>query len=190
MYATTISKMQDGIVAGNGSIVDVEYSNTYYPLIGPADVTIVNSAATNYNGVSLNDSSQLNVGNAKLVIDQPGQWWGGTTGGVLLSNGSNLDASSGNLAITGSHGDGIIALNNAHAIIGASTVTGSGHGGLVAANLSTIDVTASTALSTVGGNGVDLFCDSRSVITGQANIAGVPTAQCANLLATETVPLP
>jgi len=190
MYATTISKMQDGIVAASGSIVDVLYSNTYYPPIGPANVTIVNSAGTNYNGVSLDDNSQLNVGTAKLVIDQPGQSWGGTTGGILLSNGSNLDASSGNLVITGSYGNGIIALNNSHAIVGASTVTGSGHGGLVAANLSTIDVTASTALSTVGGNGVDLFCDSRSVITGRANIAGVPTAQCANLLATETVPLP
>jgi hypothetical protein len=28
------------------------------------------------------------------------------------------------------------------------------------------------------------------VITGRANIGGVPTAQCANLLATENVPLP
>ena len=190
MYATTIRNTNVGINAGSGSIVDVLYSNTYYPLIGPADVTIENSVGTNYNGVTVDDGSQLNVSTAKLVINQPGQSWGGTTGGVLVSNGSSLDAAEGNLAITGSYGHGIIALNNSHGIIGASTVTGSGHGGLVAANLSSIDVTASTALSTVGGNAVDLFCDSRSVITGGANIAGVPTAQCANLLTTETVPLP
>lgn len=191
MYATAIRNMQVGIDAESGSIVDVLYSNTYYPLIGPADVTIENSAGTSYNGVTVNDGAQLNVAStAKLVINQPGQSWGGTTGGVLVSNGSSLDASTGNLAITGSYSDGILVLNNSHAIAGAITVTGSGHGGLVAANLSSIDVTASTALSTVGGNGVDLFCDARSVITGRANIAGVPTAQCANLLATETVPLP
>jgi hypothetical protein len=190
MYATTIRNMQVGIDAESGSIVDVLYSNTYYPLIGPADVTIENSVGTNYNGVTLNDGAQLNVSTAKLVINQPGQSWGGTTGGILVSNRSNLDAASGNLAITGSYGDGIIVLNSSHATVGASTVTGSGHGGLVAANLSSFDVAPSTALSNVGGNGVDLFCDSSSVITGRANISGVPTAQCANLLTTETAPLP
>jgi hypothetical protein len=190
MYATTIRNMQVGIDAENGSIVDVLYSNSYYPLIGPADVTIENSAGTNYNGVTVNDGAQLNVFTAKLVINKPGQSSGGTTGGVLVSNGSSLDAASGNLVITGSYGHGILVLNNSHAIAGALTLTGSGHGGLVAANLSSIDVAASTALSLVGGNGVDLFCDSRSVITGSANLAGVPTAQCANLLATENPPLP
>jgi hypothetical protein len=190
MYATTIRNMQVGIDAESGSIVDVLYSNSYYPLIGPADVTIENSAGTNYNGVTLNDGSQLNVSTAKLVINKPGQSWGGTTGGVLVSNGSNMDAASGNLAITGSYGHGILVLNNSHAIAGAFTLTGSGHGGLVAANLSSIDVAASTALSVVGGNGVDLFCDSRSVITGSANLAGVPISQCANLLAPEIPPLP
>jgi hypothetical protein len=191
MYAVTISNMQVGIDAYAGSIVDVLYSDTYYPLIGPPDVTIVNSAGTNYDGVTLTDGAQLNVAStAKLVIEKPGQTWGGTTGGVLVSNGSSLDASTGNLTITGSYGDGILVLNNSHAIVGAITLTGSGHGGLVAANLSSIDVAASTALSLVGGNAVDLFCDSRSLITGGANISGAPTAQCANLLAAETAPLP
>ena len=109
---------------------------------------------------------------------------------MLVSNGSGLDASGGNLAITGSNGDGILVLNNSHAIVGAFTVTGSVHGGLVAANLSSIDVDASTAPSLVGGNAVDLFCDPQSAITGSANISGAPTAQCTNLLATETAPLP
>jgi hypothetical protein len=190
MYATTISNMQVGVDAESGSIVDVLYSSTYYPLIGPADVTIENSAGTSYNGVTVNDGAQLNVSTAKLVINKPGQPWGGTTGGVLVSNGSSLDAAGGNLAITGSYGHGILLLNNSHAIVGAITLTGSGHGGLVAANRSSIDVDASTALSVVGGNAVDMFCDSGSAITGVANISGAPTAQCANILAAETVPLP
>jgi hypothetical protein len=190
MYATTIRNMQIGIHAQNGSIVDLLYSNSYYPLIPPTDVTIENPAGMNYNGVNLNGGSVLNVG-ANLVITQPGQSWGFNTGGVLVSDGSKLLAASGGLlSITGSYGQGIIVLNNSHATVGALTLTGSAHGGLVAANLSSIDVAASTALSIVGGNAVDLFCDSRSVITGSAQIAGVPTAQCANVLATETAPLP
>ena len=112
-----------------------------------------------------------------LLVVNPGQSWESTTGGILVSDGSNMDAANGNLAITGSYGHGIVVLNNSHATLGAFTLTGSVHGGLVTANLSCIDVAASTALSNVGGNSVDLFCDSGSVITGRANIAG---AHCGN----------
>jgi hypothetical protein len=35
-----------------------------------------------------------------------------------------------------------------------------------------------------------LFCDSNSFITGTANLAGVPTVNCGNLLSGNTVPLP
>jgi hypothetical protein len=84
----------------------------------------------------------------------------------------------------------VVALNNAHATLTGATVTSSGHGGLVATNLSSIDVALGSSLSTVAGNSVDLFCDSTSWLTGSANISGKPTAQCTNLLATETVILP
>jgi hypothetical protein len=83
-----------------------------------------------------------------------------------------------------------MVLNNSHATVGSVTVSGSSHGGLVAANLSSIDVTVASGLSTVGGNSVDLFCDSASWITGSANISGVPVTQCSNLLAAETALLP
>jgi hypothetical protein len=66
-------------------------------------------------------------------------------------------------------------------------VTGSGHGGLVLANLSSIDVSAgnSNLQTLIGGNAVDLFCDSNSTITGSASFAGVPTSQCANVFPAE-----
>ncbi len=190
LYATAIRNMQVGIDANTGSIVDVLAYGTYYPIAGSTDVTIENSAGTSFYGVNVNAGGSLNLQSAKLVIVNPGQSWGSTTGGVLVSNGSSLNAGNGNLSITGSYGQGIMVLNNSHATVGAFTLTGSAHGGLVAANMSSIDVGASSAPSNVGGNNVDLFCDSRSVITGAANIAGAPTAQCANLLATETAPLP
>ena len=190
IYGTTFRNMQVGINAGTGSIVDVETFDTYYAFGGPSDVTIESPAATNYDGVSLDSGASLNVFSAKLVIKGAGQSWGSTTSGVFVSDGSNLNAANGNLAITQSHGQGIMVLNNSHATIGAATVTGSSHGGLVAANLSSIDVAASSALSSVGGNSVDLFCDSGSTITGSSNIAGVPTAQCINLVSAETVALP
>ncbi len=193
LYATTIRNMQVGISASAGSIVDLVAFATYYPVVGSTDVTIANSAGTSYNGVALSGGSSLNVTQANLVIVKPGQPWGGTTGGVLVSDGSTLDAVSysGNLlSITGSYGHGIVVLNNSHATLAGTTLTGSGHGGLVAGNLSSIDVTTVSTPASIGGNGVDLFCDARSVITGGANIAGAPTAQCANLMAAETGILP
>lgn len=80
--------------------------------------------------------------------------------------------------------------NNSHATLAGSSVTGSLHGGLVVANVSTIDVQPSSSLTLVGGNVPDLFCDSNSFITGTANLAGVPTVNCGNLLSGNTVPLP
>jgi hypothetical protein len=127
---------------------------------------------------------------AKLVINKPGQTYGGTTGGVLISDGAALNATNGYLVITGSNGQGVVALNNSHATLTGATVTGGSHAGLLAANQSSIDVSAGTTLSLVGGNSVDLFCDSGSTITGTANLSGTPKSQCTNLLSTETVTLP
>jgi hypothetical protein len=186
MYGTTISNMQEGITGHGGAIVDVLAYNT---TVGANDVTIDNSAGTNYNGVTIDTGGSLNV-SSKLVINKAGQSWGGTTAGVLISDGAALTASNGNLVITGSHGHGIMVLNNSHATISGATVTGGSHGGLVLANQSSIDVSGGTILTLIGGNSVDLFCDPTSMITGGMNLAGVPSAQCTNLLAGETVPLP
>ena len=90
----------------------------------------------------ISTGSSPSLGNAKLVINQAGQWWGGTSGGILLTDDAGLSAFNGLLAITGSNGQGIVALNNSHATITGVTVTGSTHGGLLAANLSSIDVAA------------------------------------------------
>jgi hypothetical protein len=190
MYGTTISNMQDGISAHGGSIIDLGTFDTYYAFGGPSDVTINNAAGTNYNGVTIDTGGSLNVSTAKLVINKPGQSWGGTTGGVLISDGAAMTVSNGYLVITGSNGQGVMVLNNSHATLSGATVTGGSHGGLVAANLSSIDVSAGTILTLVGGNSVDLFCDPNSTITGSANLSGVPTSQCANLLTGETVTLP
>jgi hypothetical protein len=190
IYGTTISNMQVGMNAANGSVIDVQTYDTYYAFGGPTDVTIASPAGTNYDGVNVDSGSSLNILGAKLVINRPGQTGGGTTAGLLISDGSNLNAANGNLSITGSHGQGIMVLNNSHATVGVVTVSGGSHGGLVAANSSSIDVSGASGLSTVGGNSVDLFCDAGSWITGSANVSGVPTIQCTNLLATETVALP
>jgi hypothetical protein len=190
MYGVNISNMQVGITAHNGSIIDVLTFNTYYATGGPSDVTISNSAGTNYNGVTVDGGGSLNVTGARLVINKPGQTYGGTTGGVLISDGAVMGAYNGDLVITGSRGQGVMALSNSHATLVGATVTGGSHGGLVAANLSSIDVGSGNTLALVGGNSVDLFCDSGSTITGSMNLSGVPTAQCTNLLSGQTVTLP
>ena len=188
MYATTIRNMQQGISGFADSIVDLGVFNTYYATTGNTDVVIDNSGGFNINGVAVTGGS-LNVGGAKLVLNKSGQSWGGTTAGVLLDEGASMSGSL-NLSITGSLGQGLVAMNNSHATLFGATISGGGHAGLLAVNNSTIDVANSSPPSTIGGNAVDLFCDSDSKITGTANIAGSPTAQCSNLLSTETVPLP
>jgi hypothetical protein len=190
MYGTTINNMQVGIDAYAGSIIDVLTFTTYYQTSGSTDVVINNSAGTSYNGVTVDGSGSLNVTGAKLLINKPGQTYGGYSGGVLLTDDSSMTASNGYLVITGSNGQGVMALDNSHATLIGATITGGSHGGLVATNLSSIDVSAGANLTLVGGNSVDLFCDPNSMITGSANLSGVPTSQCANLLSGETVALP
>ena len=190
MYATTIRNMQTGISGGGSSIVDLVAYNTYYVISGNTDVVIDSSAGNTFNGVYLTGGS-LNIGNAKLVINRSGQSWGGNTGGVLLDEGASMSTNSGHVNITGSLGQGIVAMNNSHATLNGVTISHGSHAGLIAINNSSIDVgNPNNLLSTISGNAVDLFCDSDSKITGTANITGSPTAQCTNLLSGETVPLP
>jgi len=185
MQGTTIRDMQQGIsIDGSGSVDLVDVVST-----APTDVTIENPAGTNFNGAVVTDGSSLNLSSARLLISNAGQTWGGTSGAVFVTNGSTLDAGS-SLVVSNSRGQGVIVTNNSHATFAGSSITASLHGGLVAANLSTIDVQPSSSPTVVGGNVPDLFCDSNSFITGTANLAGVPTVSCGNLLPGNTVPLP
>jgi Right handed beta helix region len=190
MYATTIRNMQQGIGAGANSIVDLVVYNTYYVATGNTDVVIDSSAGLTFSGVNMVGGS-LNIYGAKLVINKSGQSWGGTTAGINLDEGANMTANSGYLSITGSLGQGIVAMNNSHATLFGANISHGTHAGLVAINNSSIDLsTNNTPPSTISGNAIDLFCDSDSKITGTVNIGGSPTAQCTNLLSGETVPLP
>jgi hypothetical protein len=188
MQTTTIRNMQVGIDISKSGSVDMESFTSYFPISTPTDVLIESPAGTNFYGVSVGSGSLLNLG-IKLRITNPGQPWGGNTAGVFVSDGGTLSAGA-NLIISGSQGQGVLVSNNSYASLGGSSITGSAHGGLVAANLSTISVTTSNPLTLVGGNKPDLFCDSKSVITGSANLAGVPIVSCSNLLPGDTVPLP
>jgi hypothetical protein len=185
MQGITIRNMQYGITVGDSGSVDlVDTVST-----APSDVTIDNPSGTNSNGVMVSDSSSLNLASARLIIKNAGQTWGGNTGAIFVTNGSTLDAGQ-NLVVSGSRGQGVIVTNNSHATLAGSSIIASLHGGLVVANLSTIDIQPSSSLTQVSGNAPDLFCDSNSFITGTANLAGVATINCGNLLPGNTVPLP
>lgn len=177
---TTIRNMQVGINVTFGGIVNVQNFTNYYPASEPSDVLIDNPLGTNFDGVSLTGGSTLAVG-ATLRITNAGQPWGDTTGGVLVSESSTLTGNN-NLVISGSYGQGVTVTNNSHASLDGSHITGSQHGGLVATNLSTISVGSLSPPTVISGNAVDLFCDSRSLITGAAQIANATTVQCTNLV--------
>ena len=56
-------------------------------------------------------------------------------------------------------------------------------------NLSTISVATSGTMTEIGGNFVDVFCDSKSEITGRTGI-NAATLQCPNLLDLDSEPTP
>jgi hypothetical protein len=189
MQTTTIRNMQHGIDISRSGSVDIQSFNSYFPISAPTDVVIENPAGTNFDGVFVGSGSLLNLGDTKLRITNAGQPWGGNTAGVFVSDGGTLSAGA-NLIISGSQGQGVLVSNNSHASLAGSSITGSAHGGLVVANLSTVAVAGSNPLTQISGNGTDLFCDSRSLITGGANIANATSVQCTNVLPGDTVPLP
>jgi hypothetical protein len=181
----TIRDMQQSIdISDSGSVDLVDVDTTQ-----PVDVMIDNPSGTNTNGAIVTDGSSLNLGSARLRIRNAGQSWGGTSGAVFVTNNSTLNAGA-SLIITNSQGQGVIVTNNSHATLGGSSITGGQHGGLVAANLSTIDIQQGSALTLVGGNRPDLFCDASSYVTGTANLSGVPTSGCANQLLSNYSSLP
>ncbi len=191
IQSTTIRNMQDGIGIGDSGSVDIQSFNTYYPVSLPNDVVIESPAGTNNHGVSVGNGSSLNLGDTKLRITNPGQPYGGDTAGVTVSDGGTLNAGANLLVISGSQGHGVFVTNNSHASLAGSSITGSGHGGLVVANLSTVAVRTWPAnlFTQITGNGTDLFCDSKSVITGRSNI-NANNVQCGNLLTSDTEPIP
>src|SRR5215467_13835557 len=139
MYATTIRNMQQAIGGGADSNVDLVVYNTYYVATGNTDVLIDSSAGLTFDGVSMVGGS-LNIYGAKLVLNKSGQSWGGTTAGINLDEGATMIANSGLLSITGSLGQGIVAMNNSHATLFNATVSHGTHAGLVAINNSSIDL--------------------------------------------------
>jgi len=177
MQGMTIRDMQQGINIDTGGDVDLV---NFEPTAAGIDVIVDNPSGTNFNGVLVGDSSSLNLGSAKLRINNAGQPYGGDSGAVFLSSGSTLNA-NGNLVVTNSQGQGVIVSNNSHARLAGSSITGGAHGGLVVMNLSTAGVDFGNP-TTISGNGTDLFCDSKSRITGGANIANANTVSCNSLL--------
>jgi hypothetical protein len=186
MQSTTIRNMQVGIAVGTHGSVDIQGFSTYFPATSANDVVIENPAGTNFWGAQVREGALLQIGNTKLRITNAGQPWGGESAAVGVFNNSALSDTSGNLIISGSQGQGVVVMNNSHASLSGSSITGGLHGGLVVANLSSIWAEPGSAQTLVGGNTPDLFCDSRSVITGTANFAGVPTTNCSNLLSGNT----
>lgn len=189
MQSTTIRDMQIAIsISAHGS-VDIQSFNTYFPVVRPNDVVIDNPSGSNFQGVQLTRGT-LGVGDTKLRINNAGQPFGGSSAAIAASEDSTVSDGNGNLVITGSQGQGLFVSNNSHASLGGSSVTGGGHGGLVVTNLSTVSLQFNGSQTLFGGNATDVFCDSNSFVTGTANFAGVPIANCANLVSGDTVPLP
>ena len=194
IHGTTIRNKWFGISAVAGSYLEVEDSNNYVPFGGPSEVLIENPANNSYWGVQVDTvSSAYLYGNAKLRITQAGGiWW--TGGGVAVQNGSSFrDGQPGNLTasleIENSQGQGLLVTNQSVAILAGSRIVGSVGNGLAVLNNSTVAASSSSPLTDISGSLVqDVFCDSRSLVTGAAGIANATKVQCSNLLSGDTDP--
>jgi len=178
MQGMTIRDMQQSIAINSGGDVDLV---NFDPTATGIDVIVDNPSGTNFNGAVVSDSSSLNLTSAKLRISNAGQPYGGDTGAVFVGDGSTLEAGA-SLVVSNSKGQGVIVSNNSHAQLSGSSITGGAHGGLVVMNLSTAGVNTFANPTTITGNGTDLFCDSKSRITGGANIANAITVSCSSVL--------
>lgn len=185
MQGMTIRDMQQGIAVGTSGSVDLV---NFDPTAAGIDVGIDNPSGTNFIGALVSGGSSLNIGSAGLRINNAGQPYGSDTGAVFVTNGSIFDAapnSGPNLVITNSQGQGVIVSNDSHARLSGSSITGGAHGGLVVTNLSTASVDFNylgNPSTTINANGTDLFCDSKSRITGGQLIANAITVNCSSLL--------
>jgi len=174
----TIRDMQTSIDIDDGGSVDlVNFDSS----VSAVDVIIDNPAGTNFNGVFVSSGSALNVGSARLLISNAGQPYGFNSGAIFVTNGSTLSAGA-SLIVTGSRGQGVMVSNTSHAELAGSSITGGAHGGLVVVNQSTAGANLTNPLTIISGNGTDLFCDSKSRITGSSYMANVTTVQCNDLL--------
>lgn len=181
MQGMTIRDMQQSINIDSSGDVDLV---NFEPAAAGIDVIVDNPSGTNFNGALVSDSSSLNLGSARLRISDAGQPYGGDTGAVFITNGSTLNANA-NLVVSNSKGQGVIVSNDSHARLSGSSITGGAHGGLVVTNLSTASVDFNffgNPSTTITANGTDVFCDSKSRITGGANIANAITVNCSSLL--------
>jgi hypothetical protein len=178
MQGMTIRDMQVGIDIDTSGSVDLV---NFQPTTASVDVTIENPAGTNSNGAFVANGSSLNLSSARLLISNAGQPYGFNSGAVFVTNGSTLNAGP-SLIVTGSRGQGVMVSNNSHAELAGSSITGGAHGGLVVVNQSTAGATLANPLTTISGNAADLFCDSKSQITGGSYIANATVVQCNNLL--------
>jgi hypothetical protein len=186
MHGTTIRDFQEGLIVEPGGTIEVHDISRDNPPGGRSEVLVDNPAGSNFVGLRIRAGSVVLA--TRLRITGAGQWWGGETGGVLVEDGGSLHAAD-HLEVSGSQGQGLLATKGARVSLGGSRITGSLHGGLVVVNQSSLAVAGNTPAE-VSGNTTDLFCDSRSLITGGAGIGGATTVQCANLLAGPSEPLP
>jgi hypothetical protein len=174
MHGTVIRDFAMGLEALGGGVIDVSDFGSFVPEGGTTEVLIENPTST---GCSVSGSTVNLAGGAKLRITNS------AGNGVYISYAGRVTGAP--LEVTGSANQGVLVTNNSTVNVSGATITGNLHGGLVVVNQST----AEAYRATLSGNGTDVFCDSRSLVTGGASIVGA-TIECANLLPGLSEPLP
>ena len=176
------------------------FANGTFAVLGPGffDTTRPVVIQGNRTGIAVNNGGFASL-SGPITITGNGQLNNDLSGGIVVNNGT--------LAITGplpqagvseiknNVTQGVLVMNNGTGqITGPVSVSQNGYNGVVAVNGGIAGFSGignPIAFPTVTQNVArDIFCDSRSLVTGSNNVTGAAQRECANQLPGAAPPIP
>ena len=113
------------------------------------------------------------------------------SGGIVVDDGGNLRLAN-LVEVTNNLKNGVLLTNNSTGFFqGGINISNNQRNGVVVITSSTLGMNTGFGPNTVGGNTAqDIYCDSHSLITGGASVAGATKIMCTNLKAGKSDPIP
>jgi hypothetical protein len=113
------------------------------------------------------------------------------SGGIVVDDGGNLRLAN-LVEVTNNIKNGVVLTNNSTGFFqGGISISNNQRNGVVVITSSTLGMNTGFGPNAVGGNTAqDIYCDSHSLITGGASVAGATKIMCTNLKAGKSDPIP
>ena len=171
-----------GIEANTGGAIDVfgspNLSDPNFPLIENNQM----AGARSQGGTLLFHGRTKLTGNGSVSS---------YTGGILVENGGMLNLAN-LVEVINNTSNGILLISNSTGVFnGGVSISNNQRNGIVVISDSTLELINGFGPNTVSANTAqDVYCDSSSLITGGAGLAGATNIMCTNLKAGKSDPIP